>query len=110
MQVYPSKESSGEVAGEGSAKGNGNAQLRNLYQRVRSEVGALAGVESVALAWELPLSLGFGHVSAELLDHSKKADVARNTVDENYFGTFGIRVLQGRVFDSGDRRRLRRRR
>ena len=95
VQVYPSK--------EGAAKDNGNAQLRNVYQRVRSEVGALAGVESVALAWQLPLSLGFGHVSAELPDHGKKADVAQNTVDENYFDTFGIPVLQGRVFNSGDR-------
>ena len=89
VQVYPTKE--------------GMSKLRKVCVLKTPSPSALPGVESVALAWQLPLSLGFSHVSAELPDHGKKLDVAGNTVGDNYFGTFGIRVPEGRVFNSGDR-------
>jgi macrolide transport system ATP-binding/permease protein len=66
-------------------------------------VEGIPGVESVALAVELPLSLGFWQVPVELPDHGKNVKIAQNVVDGDYFATFGIPVPEGRWFNSGDR-------
>jgi predicted permease len=91
VQVYPEKQ------------GTSEAQVKNIYMQMRAAVSALPGVESVALAGQVPLSLGFSQVPVELPDHSKKITIHQNVVDENYMGTFGIPVLEGRSFNSVDR-------
>jgi predicted permease len=91
VQVYP------------GSQGKSEAQVKNTYVQLRNTVAALPGVESVALARDLPLSLGLSQIPVELPDHSKKITIHQNIVDENYMGTFGIPVLEGRGFNSGDR-------
>ena len=72
-------------------------------ENVRRAVAALAGVESVTLASNLPLSLGYNDVPTQLPDSDKKIPVGEAAVDGDYFATFGIRLLNGRLFNSGDR-------
>ena len=91
VQVYPASRSESEV------------QVKETYRRLSAAVAGLPGVESVTLAVELPLSLGFWKVPVEFPDHSKSVKIAQNVVDDNYFTTFGISVLEGRSFNSGDR-------
>lgn len=76
---------------------------KELQEKARTGLSSLAGVEAVTLVSSLPLALGYNDLPAKLPDRDKKASVAQATVDENYFSTFGIRLLSGRVFDSGDR-------
>jgi len=79
------------------------AASRERQESARRAVAALAGVESVALASNLPLSLGYNQVPTQLPESDKKIPVGQVTVDGDYFSTFGIRLLSGRVFNSGDR-------
>jgi len=72
-------------------------------ENVRRAVAALAGVESVTLASNLPLSLGYDEVPTQLPDSDKKIRIGQVAVDGDYFATFGIRLLNGRLFNSGDR-------
>ncbi len=76
---------------------------RERQENVRRAVAALAGVESVTLVSSLPLALGYNEVPMKLPDSDKKIPVGQVAVDGDYFSTFGIRLLSGRVFDSGDR-------
>jgi predicted permease len=91
VQVYP------------ASQGESETQVEETYMRVRTAVENLPGVESVALAVELPLSLGFWQIPVEFPDRGNKVKIAQNVVDGNYFATFGIPVLEGRSFNSGDR-------
>jgi len=79
------------------------ASGREHQDNVRRAVASLAGVESVALASNLPLSLGYNEVPAQLPESDQKIPVGQAAVDGDYFATFGIRLLNGRVFNSGDR-------
>ena len=60
-------------------------------------------MESVTLASALPLALGYNEVPTQLPESDKKIPVGQAAVDGDYFSTFGIRLLSGRVFNSGDR-------
>ena len=77
-------------------------RTREFYANVRTRVAALPGVESVALAADLPL-LGGRSGQVELPAGGNKIPVSHTVVDTGYFATLGIRVLAGRVFDSRDR-------
>jgi predicted permease len=79
------------------------AASRERQANVRRTVTALAGVESVTLASNLPLALGYNEVPTKLPESDRKIPVGHVTVDGDYFATFGIRLLSGRVFNSGDR-------
>ena len=85
-------------------EGEGYSEIRGkeLSQTFRRTVAALAGVESVSLAWDLPL-FGASEVPVQLPGQVKTIPVAHTVVDADYFATFGIRVLEGRVFESTDR-------
>ena len=65
-------------------------------------MSALPGVQSVALAEDLPL-LGSGMVPVQTADGVKTASVGHIVVDGAYFATIGLPVLSGRAFDAGDR-------
>ncbi len=90
VQLFPMEEHITEVKG------------RELYQRVRDRIAELPGVELVSLAADLPL-LGGGSENVQLPDGSKKVSVGQNFIDPDYFATFDIKVLAGRVFNSFDR-------
>ena len=76
---------------------------RERQENVRRAVASLAGVESVTLASNLPLALGYNEVPTQLPESDNKIPVGQVAVDGDYFATFGIRLLNGRVFNSGDR-------
>ena len=78
------------------------ARVKELYGNLRRAVSALPGVESVSLASGLPVLIGLGEIPVQFPD-GKKISISHSFVDNDYFATFGIRVLAGRVFNSGDR-------
>jgi hypothetical protein len=47
--------------------------------------------------------VGYNDLTVTLPDRDKKISVGQATVDGDYFATFGIRMLSGRFFNSGDR-------
>jgi len=83
------------------SEGYNEARGRQLFVRLRSAVSALPGVESVSLAWDLPL-YGTSQVPVQTPDAGKTISVAHTVVDSEYFRTFGIRILAGRAFDASD--------
>jgi putative ABC transport system permease protein len=85
------------------SEGYTEGRAKELYESLRRAVSALPGVESVSLVSNLPLEFGYGQVPVRLQDGDKATPIAHTTVDADYFATFGIRVLSGRVFNSGDR-------
>jgi putative ABC transport system permease protein len=84
-------------------EGSSEAKARELYAAFRDAVRVLPGVESVSLAKDLPLVLGYGNIEVRSSGNDQKFSVSQTTVDENYFSTFGIPLVAGRVFNSGDR-------
>jgi len=84
------------------AEGYDETRGKELYGTLRRTVSALPGVESVTLASDLPL-LGATQVPVQLPDGQKTVSVAHAVVDPDYFGTFGMRMLAGRTFNSADR-------
>jgi predicted permease len=91
MPLYPSNDT-----------GISQTQQIQQFERVRDAVSALPGIESVAFARELPLMLGYNDTPVQLPEVDKKTRIAHTVVDGNYFDTFGLRILEGRVFDSRD--------
>jgi predicted permease len=83
---------------EGYSEGRG----KQFYETLRRAISALPGVESVSLAWDLPL-YGFSQVPVQLAEAGKTIPIAHTVVDSDYFSTFGIRMLAGRPFTSTDR-------
>ncbi len=81
-------------------------EVRGVEQQgnIRRAVASLAGVEAVTLASSVPLSLGYNEVTERLPESDKRIPVGEVTVDGDYFSTFGVRVVSGRVFHSGDRK------
>ncbi len=83
-------------------EGYSEARARPFYDTLRRTVSALPGVESVSLAWDLPL-FGASEVPVQLPDTVKTLSVAHTAVDADYFATLGIRMLAGRAFNFSDR-------
>jgi predicted permease len=90
VTIYPQKEANEERGKE-------------QQEKVRSAVSGLAGVEAVTMVSSLPLALGYNGLPVKLPERDKKISVGQVTVDGDYFSTFGIRLLSGRVFNSADR-------
>lgn len=82
-------------------EGASEAQTKRYYVDLRTAVSALPGVELVCIANDLPL-LGDSTTLVQFSDGAEKIRVAHAIVDSDYFDTFGIRVLAGRVFTSLD--------
>jgi predicted permease len=79
------------------------AGMKELRRKAREVVSALPGVESVSLAKDLPLGLGYKDSQAQLPESDRKIAVADTVVDADYFSTLRIPIVKGRVFDSRDR-------
>ncbi|MHC1769025.1 MAG: ABC transporter permease [Verrucomicrobiia bacterium] len=82
------------------------AQGRQFWQRLLDQIRALPGVESAALAVDMPLGqLGtttYTEVPGHQYAPGENRTVRRNAVSEGYFKTFGVRILQGRGIESQD--------
>jgi putative ABC transport system permease protein len=79
-----------------------------IHRRIVEEIGAVPGVESVALVRSLPFSGNAGWSSPSFPDRppsppGKEARVMFDPVTPNYFATLGIEFTQGRLFDDRDR-------
>lgn len=86
--------------------GYGDAQSRQLFERMQERLSALPGVEGVALS---AVNLMAGHEWGASLTvqgyeppPDEPAATTRNDVGSAFFDTLGIPVLAGRVFDARD--------
>ncbi len=80
---------------------NDEAHGREFHETLRRTASALPGVESVTLAWDLPL-FGSSAVPVRLPDQVKTVSISHTVVDPNYFATFRIPLLAGRAFNASD--------
>lgn len=67
------------------------AQATDFYNRLRSRIGDVPGVESVSLANVLPLG------NERVVTLPAAGEIATATVDSHYFRTMGIPLLRGRA-------------
>lgn len=82
-----------------------DAAVHDFFQTLVETLQGTAGVKAAAVASQLPpqgpFSTPFRIVGAEPTTGISAA--LRTTVSESYFGTLGVQLLAGRVFDNGDR-------
>ncbi len=81
-------------------------RTRAFWREALDRVGALPGVQSVAIAERAPFSLNFNISSIYIPDKQGPSDKPIPTkstrVSADYFRTLGIPLLQGRVFGEAD--------
>jgi predicted permease len=78
-----------------------------FWERYRDTLGALPGVENVAIATVLPLmghSGWFFDVEGSRIEADKNAVVLRRWVEPGYFDALDVRLVLGRGFDEFDGR------
>ncbi len=83
-------------------EGYSGERSKAFHNTLRQTISALPGVESVALSQDLPL-MGVGQSPVQPPDSVKTVNIHRTVVDGDFFGTFGIPILQGRTFNANDR-------
>jgi putative ABC transport system permease protein len=84
------------------------AAQAEIHRRIVEEVRAVPGVESADLTFGLPFSGNGGVATLAFPDRppappGKEATVMLESVTPGYFGTLGIKFIQGRLFDDRDR-------
>ncbi len=89
------------------------ARAQDLYRRLREHALSIPGVRSVALCESLPYSPNQSSLAVTPEGYSfppgREHDVIfGGVVDENYFATIGIPIVQGRPFQAADRADTRR--
>ena len=89
------------------AKYSGPARRLVFAENLQNKLGALPGVERLALAWFLPIR-SFDVASTFAIEGRPEPPQGRepihfnNVVTPGYFTTLGMRLLRGRDFTSGD--------
>ena len=83
------------------------AKLEAFFDQWQARIGALPGVESVALVDKLPL-MGSGNTGTPTIPvrsvaNSNAPDAELRTVSESYFRVMGLPVVNGRGFAATDR-------
>jgi predicted permease len=85
--------------------GVGETKLREACQRVRE----LPGVARMAVAMRAPMSLSGSGMRRPVsspghsdLTAARPVEIRYNTIDENFLGLMGLRVLSGRGFEPAD--------
>jgi len=82
------------------------AAFARFHLNFRDRVAAMPGVESVGIIENIPLNEGPANGrfrSEEMISSGSDGTLLNFTfADGNYFGTMGIDVLRGRVFDDAD--------
>ena len=82
-------------------------QVRKLYEDILTEVQALPGVTAAAMTW-IPLFQGWAPSWSMRIEGHNPTDgedleIESNVVSPSYWRTMGVRLLQGRELDEGDR-------
>ena len=82
-------------------------RTKSFYRQLEERIGSLPGVQSVSLAYSLPL--GYNNDGSYLLAEGKALQpgdrgsyAGRNAVSLDYFNTMSVPVLRGRVFTAAD--------
>jgi putative ABC transport system permease protein len=87
----------------------GETSAMNFWSRLEERLATLPGAESAALASDLPPRKGAEYDYVEVEGYAPASGRPIETVDfyqavsKDYFKTFGIRLIEGRVFDERDR-------
>ena len=89
------------------AEGGGSEETIGLYRQLRDRMEGLPGVEVVGMTLSAPLAGGVPLTTIGVEDHPRGPDempIFSNwvLVNEGYFETMGIRLLEGRTFQTGD--------
>jgi putative ABC transport system permease protein len=78
-----------------------------FYERLEARVRTLPGVERVGAVNILPLSANYDSRGVQVEDHPRPEGQAfapqARSVTPGYFGTMGVPLLRGRLFDERDR-------
>ncbi len=81
--------------------------MTSQYAQLRAGASRIPSVESVCLSGDLPLGGDSGDLDeiafTDRPSVRERLTIDSATVDDNYFATFGIRLLEGRVFRESDR-------
>ncbi len=80
---------------------------QQYWSEVTRRIGAIPGVQGVAVASRLPFSLNFNRTNIAVPGRQKAADemgtsINSANVSPGYFATLGIGVLEGRTFAESD--------
>ena len=83
------------------------ARIEPYYRQILERIHALPGVSSVAVVTGAPLlgtsdGMPFTIVGKSVSDPSQRPGSPFQSVTPEYFKTFGIRLIKGRVFTSSD--------
>jgi len=83
------------------------ARARQFQEQALDRVRRVAGVESAAVASRAPLSINFSEGAVLFPDRQRSGDpvtasIQTANVSADYFATLGVRILEGRPFNSGD--------
>jgi macrolide transport system ATP-binding/permease protein len=82
-------------------------RARQFQEQALDRVRSVAGVESAALASRAPLTINFSEGGVEFPGRQRAGDpvsvsIQTANVSADYFATLGVRILEGRPFNSGD--------
>ena len=81
---------------------------RQFFEQLETRLTTLPGVEGATLTSQLPgVGMDNRNFALEGASYAKEADYPRSgtyTVSSGYFSTFGLRPLQGRSFNTADRK------
>jgi predicted permease len=87
--------------------GYSDQRTRDFYRELKRRIGALPAVQSVSLAFSVPLGYIFDgrDVFVEgrpIAPGGRAPHVMANSIDGDYFATMRIPLLRGRAFTAGD--------
>jgi predicted permease len=87
--------------------GYSNQRTRDFYRELKRRVGAVPGVQSVSLAFSVPLGYIFDGRDVYIEGRpvtpgDSTPHVMTNAIDGDYFGAMRIPLVRGRVFTEGD--------
>lgn len=88
-------------------RGEQGADRLALFERIVEAIRRMPGVDSVAMARELPMSGAWNNADyARDVNGALREDrhIVQNVIGPEFFRTLGIRMIQGRDFDAHDRR------
>ncbi len=84
-------------------QGYDEARTRGFQEKLRARAAALPGVNSVALATDMPPSNGAGWFRLAIEGRTGTDGTDYNVITPSFFDTLGVRLVSGRGFGAADR-------